>query len=187
MEDAHIACTDLALINPSVNNDSVSVFAVFDGHGGKEVAKWCQLYFLRELVATEEFYKRKFGEALIKTFHKMDEMLEEESNDFELSHYRRIPNPSDIQSGSDEDGEVKNNKMLLLSPGLQYFEAMHQKEIQRRLSVGNTTLLEPIDTSSEVRIPATVAIGSDSNKDNEHSSQVNIAGMTQSCKLNDHR
>jgi serine/threonine protein phosphatase PrpC len=33
MEDAHIAETQLT--------DSISLFAVFDGHGGPEVAKFC--------------------------------------------------------------------------------------------------------------------------------------------------
>lgn len=37
MEDAHIAI-------PNLTND-ISLFAVFDGHGGAEVAKFCSEYF----------------------------------------------------------------------------------------------------------------------------------------------
>ena len=37
MEDAHIAKLELA--------NNISLFAVFDGHGGPEVAKFCSAYF----------------------------------------------------------------------------------------------------------------------------------------------
>lgn len=37
MEDAHLASTDL--------NDKYSLFGVFDGHGGHEVAKFCERHF----------------------------------------------------------------------------------------------------------------------------------------------
>lgn len=45
---------------------------------GKEVAKFCQLYFQKELVKMPEFFDRDFATALRKTFHRMDEMLEDE-------------------------------------------------------------------------------------------------------------
>lgn len=41
MEDAHIT-------KPDLTND-VSVFGVFDGHGGKEVAQFVEKHFLEEL------------------------------------------------------------------------------------------------------------------------------------------
>ena len=43
MEDAHIADVDSG------------VFAVFDGHGGKAVAKFAQTRFVRELTSLPEF------------------------------------------------------------------------------------------------------------------------------------
>lgn len=42
MEDAHIAKTGLP--------NEVSVFGVFDGHGGAEVAKFVKLHFIEELL-----------------------------------------------------------------------------------------------------------------------------------------
>jgi hypothetical protein len=45
---------------------------------GKEVAKFCQVYFQQELVKMPEFYSRDFATALRKTFIRMDEMLEDE-------------------------------------------------------------------------------------------------------------
>ena len=41
MEDAHI-------INPTFDAD-VGLFAVFDGHGGLECAKFCERYFETKL------------------------------------------------------------------------------------------------------------------------------------------
>jgi hypothetical protein len=45
---------------------------------GKEVAKFCQVYFLRELTQIEDFRHRKFESALRRCFHRMDEMVEDE-------------------------------------------------------------------------------------------------------------
>jgi hypothetical protein len=45
---------------------------------GKEVAKFCQVYFLRELTQIEDFRHRKFESALRRCFHQMDEMVEDE-------------------------------------------------------------------------------------------------------------
>ena len=76
MEDAHIACAEVADVDGD-GGDMVGLFGVFDGHGGKEVAKFCQVYFQQELTKMSEFYDRKFATALRKTFHRMDEMLED--------------------------------------------------------------------------------------------------------------
>ena len=48
MEDAHIAYCNL-------NNTGVSVFGVFDGHGGKEVALFVKNHFKDELVKLQSF------------------------------------------------------------------------------------------------------------------------------------
>jgi hypothetical protein len=127
MEDAHISSTDLvAYDDTETNGDNVSVFGVFDGHGGapptttshivllyphdfltnssgKEVAKFCQIYFLRELTQIEDFRHRKFDAALRRCFHRMDEMVEDEANDFQLQQFRKIPNPSDRKPVLDSD------------------------------------------------------------------------------------
>lgn len=42
MEDAHIAKLDV--------QNGIHVFGVFDGHGGREVALFCQKHFIPELV-----------------------------------------------------------------------------------------------------------------------------------------
>lgn len=125
MEDAHIACTDVAEIDGS--GDSVSLFGVFDGHGGKEVAKFCQAYFQQELVKQPEFLKRQFPSALRNTFHRMDEMLEDEQYNEQLQEFRKLPNPSDMKT-SDEDSEDKTGRRISESDAVELFKDLLAKE-----------------------------------------------------------
>ena len=67
MEDAHITQLNLT--------ESISLFAVFDGHGGPEVAKFCAKYFNKHLLENENFKKGNYKEALEENFLKMDEIL----------------------------------------------------------------------------------------------------------------
>ena len=68
MEDAHISDTAFT--------PNSSLFAVFDGHGGPEVAKFCAKYFGQELKKNKKFStESSIEEALQATFLKMDEML----------------------------------------------------------------------------------------------------------------
>lgn len=76
MEDAHLAALDV--------DGHSSVFGVFDGHGGREVAKFVALYLTQELVKTAAYQKGNTKDALVETFLKMDEMLSQESVQEEL-------------------------------------------------------------------------------------------------------
>jgi protein phosphatase 1G len=69
MEDAHLA--EAAL--PSDPN--TAIFGVFDGHGGAEVAKFCQRYMGDEFARLKQPSDETIEEALVKVFHRMDEML----------------------------------------------------------------------------------------------------------------
>lgn len=66
-EDAHIANTNLP--------GGIACFAVFDGHGGKEVSIWVKEKFCEELVKLQEFKSGEYGKALRTCFRRMDVMM----------------------------------------------------------------------------------------------------------------
>lgn len=68
MEDAHLTKTDIG--------DGISLFAVFDGHGGREVAKFCEEFFTENLLINENFKKGEYPLALKETFFKIDVLLQ---------------------------------------------------------------------------------------------------------------
>lgn len=80
MEDSHIANVDLT--------PEVSIFAVFDGHGGKEVALFCQDQFCQQLLQNEHFKKEEYEVALRQTFLKMDEILLSNEGQSKLREYQ---------------------------------------------------------------------------------------------------
>lgn len=86
MEDAHIAKFNIA--------PDTSIFGVFDGHGGKEVAKYCERHFINELLASDTFKKGSYGQALHDTFLRMDDLLVTNEGRKELSQ---------IKNGDDDD------------------------------------------------------------------------------------
>lgn len=91
MEDAHIAITD-------VNGDMVSFFGVFDGHGGAEVARFCQKYLTPEVMKLKEFEEGAMEECLIKGFHKIDEMLRDPKHYQEIEQFK-------TREGGEKDGD----------------------------------------------------------------------------------
>eukprot|EP00440_Ansanella_granifera_P039301 gb/GFBE01042637.1/.p1 GENE.gb/GFBE01042637.1/~~gb/GFBE01042637.1/.p1 ORF type:complete len:399 (+),score=98.90 gb/GFBE01042637.1/:1-1197(+) len=69
MEDAHVTLTDLG-----EQLKGTAMFAVFDGHGGKEVAKFCERHMPSELLSICEQTSDP-GTLLTNGFHRMDDML----------------------------------------------------------------------------------------------------------------
>jgi len=62
-EDAHIAHLDL--------DEDMSLFGVFDGHGGKEVSIFVKAVFKDELLKLESFKAKEYEKALKEVFKKM--------------------------------------------------------------------------------------------------------------------
>eukprot|EP00550_Attheya_septentrionalis_P008132 CAMPEP_0198294930 /NCGR_PEP_ID=MMETSP1449-20131203/24768_1 /TAXON_ID=420275 /ORGANISM="Attheya septentrionalis, Strain CCMP2084" /LENGTH=488 /DNA_ID=CAMNT_0043995031 /DNA_START=114 /DNA_END=1580 /DNA_ORIENTATION=+ len=89
MEDSHIARTDVAppsKLEASLKPASTKVFAVFDGHGGPEVARYCQLYLVDVLTSQAQWHTTTniesgtllpvdVGSALVSAFHAMDTLI----------------------------------------------------------------------------------------------------------------
>lgn len=67
MEDSHI-------VEPQFDED-ISLFAIFDGHGGEEVAIFASNHFGEELKKNKNYQMKNFKEALEETFEKIDILL----------------------------------------------------------------------------------------------------------------
>ncbi|KAH9715885.1 putative protein phosphatase 2C 60 [Citrus sinensis] len=67
MEDAHAAYPDL--------DSSTSFFGVYDGHGGKAVAKFCAKYLHQQVLKHEAYSAGDLVTSAQKAFLRMDEMM----------------------------------------------------------------------------------------------------------------
>ena len=75
MEDAHIAY--IGIKDNEAKYDNTGLFAVFDGHGGKEVAMFAESRFEDVLISLPAYKEGRFEDALRESFHKIDELLED--------------------------------------------------------------------------------------------------------------
>jgi len=105
MEDAHLAALDLKGVP---GGENMSMFGVFDGHGGKEVAKFVQIKFIREYLKSKGFREENFADALRETFHRIDDMLENEKYDAVLQTLKSLPNPSDVRKAQENGEQLAN-------------------------------------------------------------------------------
>ncbi|XP_038692116.1 probable protein phosphatase 2C 21 [Tripterygium wilfordii] len=69
MEDAHAACLNFD------SSSSTSFFGVYDGHGGKAVAKFCAKYLHPQVLKHEAYMAGDIGTSLQNAFMRMDEMM----------------------------------------------------------------------------------------------------------------
>lgn len=109
MEDAHIA-------EPALPNDpNTALFGVFDGHGGSEVAKFCQKYLSNEMQKLKEFDdSSSVEEALVRVFHRMDEMLRDSKYAEELEHFKTKESNEEEDGGEEGDGPGTMDALDLL-------------------------------------------------------------------------
>ncbi|EFN51823.1 hypothetical protein CHLNCDRAFT_59087, partial [Chlorella variabilis] len=93
MEDAHIAELDL---DPATKT---SLFAVLDGHGGAEVARFVANHLSQEVISSEAFQANDTERALIQAYLRMDELLVKEEHREELKSLRTKESEEEGDSG----------------------------------------------------------------------------------------
>lgn len=107
MEDAHITISNL-----QGDLADTSLFSVFDGHGGKEVAKLCERHFANELLKLTTISDK--GEMLKACFHRVDDMLREEEYQDELGVLKADGKPE----GAPAEPESKSRGVAALQRSL---------------------------------------------------------------------
>ena len=90
MEDSHFEMLNFT------EKSGDSLFAVFDGHGGSAVARFCADNFPSVLLSDTEFQGGNAGEGLRRTYLKLDEMLQDPSN---LAKLKKYSTPSNYNGG----------------------------------------------------------------------------------------
>eukprot|EP00798_Chlamydomonas_sp_ICE-L_P032326 gene32326-16898_t len=107
MEDAHLAEHSL----PADSN--IALFGVFDGHGGAEVAKFCQRYLPDEISKLKEFGEGNTEAALVRVFHRMDEMIRDSQFAAELERLK-TKESNDEEGGGEGEGAGTMDALDLL-------------------------------------------------------------------------
>lgn len=121
-EDAHNCCIDF--------DDNVSLFAVYDGHGGHEVATYCASNLPEFIKQTEAYKKGEIRQALIDAFLGFDATLEKPEV---VSILKKLAGTStadkkkDDINESDEEENVNNLCMEATMP-LEEVMAKYQSE-----------------------------------------------------------
>lgn len=101
MEDAHAAIVDF--------DTSTSFFGVYDGHGGKDVAKFCAKYLHQEVRTHESYSAGDLGASLERAFLRMDELMCGKSGWRKLAILGdKIPDKVEQDGSSVENGEADN-------------------------------------------------------------------------------
>jgi serine/threonine protein phosphatase PrpC len=103
MEDAHLAEVGLGMPGAPSGGDA-AMFGVFDGHGGAEVALFCQRYMAQELQKLEAFGGDAVEEALVDVFHRMDDMLRDHTFADEIEQLKAREAAEEDEGKADDDG-----------------------------------------------------------------------------------
>ncbi|XP_064624661.1 protein phosphatase 1G-like isoform X2 [Lineus longissimus] len=102
-EDAHNC-------SPEFDKDTnTSYFAVYDGHGGAEVAQYCGMHLPDYLKSTEAYMSSNLSQALEDSFLGFDEMLTKEEVIKEL---KVLADVEDDVEEEDVQGEIEETVML---------------------------------------------------------------------------
>lgn len=107
MEDAHLAVIGFG------GDPSACLFAIFDGHGGREVAEYARRHLPDELLRNPNYPAGNYEKALSETFLKLDSSLDTEAGKKEVIEIGKEA-PSD---GTPPESPSKKNLFLVAEEG----------------------------------------------------------------------
>ncbi len=134
MEDSHIS--DLNASN------SVHIFGVFDGHGGREVAIWIKKHFTKELQSLKSFLSGNLKAALTENFLKMDQIMVEPANKLELKAEAKKSKEDDEKINRMQEKSEKNKQMDLFK---QMMDPKGQEDCDIAMYTGCTACVVAVD------------------------------------------
>lgn len=111
-EDAHAVVLDVAAKDAETKLDGshvypkTSLFAVFDGHGGKEVAQFCAAHIAETLTRTGGFHKGDMTIALKEAFLQMDDIMIHPDHEAELRALKGGDEENENGEGGSKRGET---------------------------------------------------------------------------------
>ncbi|XP_006638473.1 protein phosphatase 1G [Lepisosteus oculatus] len=106
MEDAHNCIPDL--------DEETAMFAVYDGHGGEEVALYCSKY-LPEIIMEQKTYKDgKLQKALEDAFLAIDSRMTMDEVVKELAQIAGRPQEDEVKERVADEDDVDNEEAALL-------------------------------------------------------------------------
>lgn len=123
-EDAHNACIEF--------DDNVSLFAVYDGHGGHEVATYCARNLPDFIKATEAYKNGDIKQALIDAFLSFDATLVKPEIIAILREIAGTKEPDKEKGDSDDSDEEENisNLCMEATMPLEQVMAKYESEVQ---------------------------------------------------------
>ncbi|XP_011073313.1 probable protein phosphatase 2C 60 isoform X2 [Sesamum indicum] len=105
MEDAHAAFTNL--------DGLTSFFGVYDGHGGKEVSRFCAKFLHHQVLQHEAYAAGDLGTSVRKAFLRMDEMMCGKTGQKELALLKAAAdhsssNGQNLPESDDQNGQTNH-------------------------------------------------------------------------------
>jgi len=131
MEDAHL--TETGLPGEAA---ATALFAVFDGHGGHEVSKFCERHFPAEL-SNEAAGAPDLVPGLVKTFHRMDDMIGSGQHMRELIALRDGESGEGPEAGEGPKGEAGGQDDMVMMKLNLLKDLMDKSNISEQGEQGN--------------------------------------------------
>jgi len=154
----------------TTSSTRAKVFAVFDGHGGAEVARFCQMHLVPTLTSHAHWDSTKekkagvsdinnnngmtqnlaycIGQSLIESFHALDRLIDDPDSRMEIERWRsEVPPPYVHNEAGKEPAPVNNTpKEESTGEGQLQTEDLGDDEAQQR----RHTIMDPAEMAEDV-------------------------------------